>query len=285
MPLADEGGVQMSERDPRPFEVTPPQGPAAPLIAHVPHASWYVAERARHCIVLRDAELRCELVRLTDWHVDRLFSWVPGLGGEMFGSTLSRAAFDPERFRDDADEPMAGVGQGVAYKGTTQLGKLADITAEEREWRLVHWYDPYHEALAARVTALLERFGRVLILDCHSFATVPLPSEPDQRPHRPDVCIGTDDFHTPAELPDALETSLRAEGLVVGRDTPFAGTIVPLRYYGADKHVRSVMIEVRRGLYCNEATGEPTATFDDIKTALERAVGGVVAAFSGARAQ
>jgi len=214
----------MREADPRPFAVTLPQGPAAPLIAHVPHAATHVPERVRRCIVLDDAELRGEIVRLTDWHVERLFSWVPALGGEVFASTLSRVAFDPERFRDDADEPMAAVGQGAIYTGTTQLGKLADITHEEREWRLVHWYDPYHEAFAARLAALLERFGRVLILDCHSFATVPLPSEPDQRPERPDVCLGTDDFHTPSGLADGLEARARAEGLVVGRDTPFAGT-------------------------------------------------------------
>ncbi len=249
----------------------------------MPHAATHVPERVRRCIVLDDAELRREIVRLTDWHVERLFSWVPGLGGEMFASALSRVAFDPERFRDDADESMAVVGQGAVYDGTTQRGKLADITGEEREWRLVHWYDPYHEAFEAHVTSLLERFGRVLILDCHSFATVPLPSEPDQRRDRPDVCIGTDDFHTPRELVDALETSVRADGLVVRRDTPFAGTIVPLRYHHVDTRVSSVMIEVRRGLYCDESTGEPTAAFDDITAALERAIGGTAAAFVDVR--
>jgi N-formylglutamate amidohydrolase len=272
----------MGESDSRPFEVTLPQGPAAPLIAHVPHASTYIPERVRRCIVLDEAELRREIVRLTDWHVDRLFSWVPRLGGEVFASTLSRVAFDPERFRDDADEPMAEVGQGAIYTRTTQLGKLADITVEEREWRLVHWYDPYHEAFEARVTALLARFDQALILDCHSFATVPLPSEPDQTPGRPDICIGTDGFHTPPELADVLESRVRAQGLVVRRDTPFAGTIVPLRYYLADQRVSSIMIEVRRGLYCDEATEEPRGAFDDITTALERAVGGAVAASIGA---
>lgn len=275
----------MCSGDPRPFEVTRPKGRPAPLIAHVPHAATQVPERVRRRIVLDDHELRGEIVRLTDWHVERLFSWVPGLGGAMFMSTLSRVAFDPERFRDDADEPMAEVGQGSLYDGTTQLGKLAAITDEEREWRLTHWYDPYHEAFEAHVTALLERFGRALILDCHSFATVPLPSEPDQTPDRPDVCIGTDALHTPPELVDALEARVGAEGLVVRRDTPFAGTIVPLRYYRTDKRVSSVMVEVRRGLYCDEANGEPTAGFDGITTALERAVGGVVTAFVGAWAE
>ncbi|MEE4276724.1 MAG: N-formylglutamate amidohydrolase [Thermoleophilia bacterium] len=271
----------MSESDHRPFEVTVPQGSAAPLIAHVPHAATHVPERVRRCIVLDDAELRREIVRLTDWHVERLFSWVPKLGGELFASTLSRVAFDPERFEDDSHEPMTAVGQGVVYTGTTQRGTLAEITSEERAWRIGHWYRPYHEALEVAVGALLARFGTALILDCHSFATVPLPSEPDQRPGRPDICLGTDELHTPLTLVDALGSSLAAEGLDVRRDAPFAGTIVPARFYGTEAKVRSVMIEVRRGLYCDEATGEPAARFDEVAQALERAVGGAVAGFIG----
>jgi N-formylglutamate deformylase len=129
------------------------------------------------------------------------------------------------------------------------------------------------------VGALLEWSGTALILDCHSFATVPLPSEPDQSPDRPDVCLGTDEVHTPAALAGALERSLAAEGLIVRRDAPFEGTLVPARFCRTDARVRSVMIEVRRGLYCDEATGEPTARFDRVRATLKRAVGGTVAEF------
>jgi len=259
------------------------RGPQIPLIAHVPHAATDVPERVRRCIVIDAAGLRRELVRLTDWHVDRLFSWVRDLDGEMFAATLSRVAFDAERYEDDTKEPMAEMGQGVVYTHTTQRGRLAEITPEERAWRVEHWYRPYHAAFGGRVATLLDRFGAALILDCHSFATVPLPSEPDQRLNRPDICIGTDESHTPAALADALERALSAEGLTVRRDAPFAGTIVPLRYYGIDVRVRSVMIEVRRGLYCDEATGEPTARFDELALALERAVGGAAAESIGSQ--
>lgn len=269
----------MPESAPSTYVVTPPRGTPIPVIAHVPHAATHVPERVRRCIVLDDAELRREIVRLTDWHADWLFSWVTGLGGEMFAATLSRVAFDAERYDDDAKEPMADKGQGVVYTGTTQRGRLAEITPEERAWRIAHWYRPYHDAFEERVAALLERFGAALILDCHSFATVPLPSEPDQRPGRPDICLGTDAGHTPPALADTLERSLVAEGLTVRRDAPFAGTYVPSRFSGTDDRVRSVMIEVRRGLYCDEATGGPTARFGELALALERAVGGAVAAF------
>jgi N-formylglutamate amidohydrolase len=111
------------------------------------------------------------------------------------------------------------------------------------------------------------------VLDCHSFATIPLPSEADQDPERPDVCLGTDPFHTPNELVEALALRLRGEGFRVAVDRPFAGTIVPLRWYGTDPRVTSVMLEVRRGLYMDEATGEPLGAFDDVAARLEGAVG------------
>ena len=37
----------------------------------------------------------------------------------------------------------------------------------------------------------------------------------------------------------------------------FIGTYVPLEQYGTDQRVHSVMIEIRRDLYMDEATGEP----------------------------
>jgi hypothetical protein len=36
------------------------------------------------------------------------------------------------------------------------------------------------------------------------------------------------------------------------------------------------MIEVRRGLYCDEATGERLPAFDDVRAALHRAVASVL---------
>ena len=179
-------------------------GGDAPMVVHVPHASTLIPPAIREQILLDDAELAREIVRLTDWHVDDLFDWTLELGATLFVNQLSRLVFDPERFADDEQEPMAKVGQGVVYTHSTQGELLAEITPEERAKRIRDLYEPYHEALSAVVSDALERFGTCLILDCHSFATVPLPSELDQAPDRPDVCIGTDGFHTPAELVEAL---------------------------------------------------------------------------------
>jgi N-formylglutamate amidohydrolase len=211
-------------------------------------------------------------VRLTDWHTDELFDWLRDHGAHIFSNRLSRLVFDPERFADDAQEPMAKVGQGVVYTKTTTGQPLRELAEDDRARRLAELFEPYHAALSGLVGSQLERFGRCTLIDCHSFATVPLPSEADQSAQRPDICIGTDAFHTPAALTSSLEEAFRAEGWRVSRDTPFSGCLVPLAYHRLDRRVASVMIEVRRGLYCDEATGERLPTFAAVHAALRRAI-------------
>lgn len=258
-----------------PFAIIEPTTARGPIVAHVPHASTVIPPDIRAEILLDDALAR-ELIRLTDWHTDELFAFMADLGAPLFVNCLSRLVFDPERFVDDADEPMAAVGQGVVYTRTTDGEPLRAIDDAERTRRIEAYFDPYHAAFTALVADTLDRFGRCLIVDCHSFATEPLPSEPDQAPHRPDICIGTDAFHTPPELAEALHGAMASEGLRVRLDSPFAGSLVPLSYNGRDDRVRSVMIEVRRGLYCDETTGARSASFGDIRASLARAIQAVV---------
>lgn len=254
------------------YQVLGPRGPAAPLVGHVPHASSVIPRSVRREILLDDEGLARELVRLTDWDTDDLFDWLRDRGATMFVNRLSRLVVDPERFADDAEEPMAAVGQGAVYTRTTSGAPLRELTEEARGRRIAQSFEPYHAALSRLVGSLLERFGRCTLIDCHSFATLALPSERDQSPHRPDICIGTDAFHTPAALAASLERRFRAEGLRVRRDTPFSGSLVPLDLYRRDRRVTSVMIEVRRGLYCDEATGKRLQGYAELRSALERAI-------------
>jgi len=273
--------VNVSGTQVTPFEIVRPKCPRTPLIAHIPHASTVVPLRVRQeTIVLGDSDLQGELVRLTDRHTDRLFSWVLELGGSLFVSKMSRLVFDPERFLDDASEPMAAVGQGAFYTHATDGTRLATLSEDEQERRARELYQPYHEALTALVASTVEQFGVAILLDCHSFATIPLPSEPDQTPDRPDICIGTDSLHTPPSLAEGLVSAFQSEGLTVQLDSPFAGTLVPLRFLRVDDRVRSVMIEVRRGLYCDEATGETSADFGATRAAVQRAVTTAIATTS-----
>jgi N-formylglutamate deformylase len=252
--------------------ITRPAGGAAPIIAHVPHASAVIPVDVRVELLLSDDELADELLRLTDHETDTLFSGLTELGATAFVNDLSRLVFDPERFLDDSVEPMAPRGQGVVYwQGSRgQLIRAASTSVRNRHVR--ERYRPYHAALDALVAEQLAAAGECLVIDCHSFPTVPLASELDQTPDRPDICIGTDVHHTPGPLAEALEAAFRAEGWRVERDRPYAGTFVPSGFYGRDDRVRSVMIEVRRGLYMDEATGGRSPAFGDVRAAITRAI-------------
>ena len=104
------------------FEIVPPRADRAPMVAHVPHASTFIPPTARELIRLDDSALHRELVRMTDWDTEDLFSWALDLGGSIFVNRVSRLVMDPERFADDDEEPMSGRGQGVVYTKTTDGG-------------------------------------------------------------------------------------------------------------------------------------------------------------------
>jgi N-formylglutamate amidohydrolase len=111
-----------------------------------------------------------------------------------------------------------------------------------------------------------------MIIDCHSFPSVALPYELDQREERADFCIGTDAFHTPAVIRDTMVTAVKEAGYSVAVDAPFAGALVPLSCYRKDDRVLSVMIEVNRRLYMDEQSGRKTREFDEVHATVGRLI-------------
>lgn len=217
----------------------------SPVVIHVPHASESIPGPERAAF---RCDLKEELLKMTDHYCDALFC----SGDPSVVFPVSRLVCDPERFREDSQESMSAVGMGAVYTRTHDGGVLRTADRETRERILQTYYDPHHKALTDAVQAELDRNGRCLIIDGHSFSATPLPYEPDQDPRRPDFCIGTDPYHTPDELVRAAIGFLNGRGYSTAVNAPFAGTIVPMRFYRKDKRVSSVMIEINRALYMND---------------------------------
>jgi hypothetical protein len=164
------------------------------------------APQERQAIRLDDAELNKELLRMTDAYKDELFPLTPVEAGRVVFPS-SRLVCDVERFPSDENEPMAKRGMGAIYSRTSVGDVLrARPDAALRQSLLDRWYWPHHAQLERMVNDVIARSGVCLIVDCHSFSSVPLPHEPDQTTPRPDFCIGTDPFHTPAAIRDAILT-------------------------------------------------------------------------------
>ncbi len=231
------------------------------IVLHVPHSSTFIpeSERGSFRIGLSD-----ELLKMTDRYCDELFCG--GYSSVVF--PVSRLVCDPERFRDDALEPMSKVGMGAVYTRAHDGAVLRSVGIEERERILKTYYDPHHAALTEAVQSALDKTDYCFIIDGHSFAPKPLPFEKDQRPDRPDFCIGTDPYHTPDELARSAFRFLRERGYSVDFNAPFSGSIVPMRFYRKDRRVASIMIEINRRLYMYD-DGRRNEEFNTIRTVVQ----------------
>lgn len=221
------------------------------------------------------------MLKMTDWFVNDLFSEVAAVGGIVVRYDVSRLVVDPERFEADEMEAMSAKGMGVIYTKTHDGSPLrknepSDI---ERDDLLNLYYRPYHKAIEDEAQAMLDSFSRCFILDCHSFPSKPLLYELAQNPNRPDICLGTDPFHTPGNLIETIQEFFQKRSLSTALNMPFEGTYVPLRYLGKDKRVSSLMIEINRKLYMDETTGEKSESFVRIKQILTGVVNEVISFF------
>jgi N-formylglutamate deformylase len=234
------------------------------LILHIPHSKSSIPKQYRDHFVLSDSKLSNELLLLVDHFTDKLYE---GYKSVIF--QYPRLLVDVERFPDDKDEPMSKLGMGFIYTKCTDGSPLKrKLTVTEVE-ELRSIYDHHHKELTSAVELELAEKYYAFIVDCHSFPSMPLTCDQNQKIPRPDFCIGTDDFHTPTELTKKLQVQLESLGYVVKVNEPYAGTIVPNKYYGKNLKVKSIMIEVNRSLYMNEKTGTKAKGFNVVRSHIQ----------------
>ena len=225
------------------------------VIFHIPHDSTVIPSEVRDQLVLNDKDLFREIIKMTDHHTYDLIARIFPTS-QIVRFPVSRLVVDVERFESDCDECMAARGMGVIYKSTHELKPLRrHLLPTEREHLLSKWYRPHHALLTGAVDQALNEFRRALVIDVHSFPSLPLPYETDLAAYRPEICIGSDSYHTPWEVVHELSRGFEFHGFEVGINTPFAGAIVPAKHYKKDERVQAVMIEIRRDLYLDESTG------------------------------
>jgi len=140
-------------------------------------------------------------------------------------------------------------------------------------------YDPYHKAITKEVQELINNFNKCLIIDVHSFPAIPLPYEVSQDIRRPHICLGTDPYHSPEDLIEFFQSFFKDINLTTEINKPFVGCYVPSKFLHREKRVKSIMIEINRKLYMNEATGEKNDSFGEIKSNIRKLVNQIITKF------
>lgn len=236
------------------------------IILHIPHSSTFIPQEIREDIILSDQELQDELLKTTDRYVDELFE-VEGVN--IHKSQYSRLVFDPERFRDDDLESMSKAGMGAVYCKTCKGSTIRKLDPEYRECILKKYYDPYHEEFERKVRTIIKDYNECVIIDCHSFSSTKQEHELVNDEERPEICIGTDEFHTPQSLAVFTGDFFKGKGFSCKFNIPHAGSIVPIPFYNKDKKCTSIMIEINRKIYMNEENGKKLDTFEQLKKVIE----------------
>jgi N-formylglutamate deformylase len=215
-----------------------------PVIVHTPHTSRHIPTADRSAILLSDTALAREIRLSTDVGVDRVARLLHDDHDQvtLAAASLSRLVFDPERF--SANDPTESTGRGLVYTRTATGRRLrADLDEPTLDWFRQH-HRHYTRSVEHVVRRSLERHGRVLIIDLHSYTVEPLAHEDPLAP-RPEICLGTDVDHTPAALVDVARSTFGVS-FDVAIDTPYSGAYVPGRLHSSGAPVSSIMVEIRR---------------------------------------
>jgi N-formylglutamate deformylase len=226
--------------------------PVSPVVIHVPHSSRLIPDEFRGQFGCSQQQIDGAHAALVDHDTDVMASGFTSVVQFPF----SRLLLDVERFWDDSAESMAAIGMGAIYSVDHELRSLERHITDADKARLKQLYEEHHLALETAVDACLATHDRCLIIDLHSYPTEKLPYELSDG-HRPQLCIGADQVHTPTRLIEQVERIGAEHGFETAVNSPFAGSIVPLKHYQQDLRVNTVMLEWRRDTYQVDGTSDP----------------------------
>ncbi len=222
-----------------------------PLLVSLPHIGQHIP------LELGDTFLPHALnVEDTDWHLDLLYDFVPGLGASLIVPHHSRYVIDLNRPSDN--RPMyPGVNNTElcptrSFTGESLYRDGMGPDAAEVARRTTHYWQPYHDTLRGELERLKREHGYAILLDGHS-----IKSElPWLFPGRlPDLNLGTADGTSCAHsLRDALTSLLAAQTryahVVDGR---FKGGYITRRYGQPGEGIHAVQLEKCWRCYMNES--------------------------------
>lgn len=212
------------------------------LVYHIPHSSIYIPDTTGFIT----ERIEDNLLEMTDWATDEMFCTE---GAARLVVPHSRLFCDVERF-DDEHEPQFKNGRGFYYSNGYDGLPLRAVDEEHKRVVYNDYYKKHHGALYQAVMEKIEQYGVCHVIDCHSFGDNPYGTPADV-PSNPDICIGTDPFHTPDYLLEQTIHFWESRGYSVDVNNPFAGCIVPIEHLEREPRVKGMMIEVHKRLYMN----------------------------------
>jgi N-formylglutamate deformylase len=254
---------------------------STPLLVSMPHVGTHLPDE-----LARRMTDNARGVADTDWHVDRLYDFLGGLGAAIIQATHSRYVIDLNRPPDSAPLYPGAANTGLCpteqfdgqplYKGGETPGDAEVQQRLERYWR------PYHDRLSAELQALRAGHGIALLFEAHTIRSrVPRLFEG----RLPDINLGTADGKSCASDLAALliETAGEAEAYSSVLNGRFKGGYITRRYGRPAEGIHAVQLELAQLTYMDE--DPPYGFREDLAAAVRPVLRAIVQAMIGWRSR
>jgi N-formylglutamate amidohydrolase len=272
-----------------PIETIEPARLASPLVFSSPHSGSIYPERFLAASRLDPLTLR----RSEDAYVDELFRSCVALGAPLLRALFPRAYLDVNREPYELDPQVfegrlpdfantrslrvaVGLGTIPRVVGDSQAIYKEPMSVGEGLGRIAWLYRAYHEQLRALVERALGRFGRAMLIDCHS-----MPSNAADVAGLNVVLGARSGASAAAQVVDLLVVDTNRAGYRVRRNKPFAGGFITENFGAPSKGVHAVQIEIARALYLDEPRLVRTESWTELRDNLFSAVKVLAREFGG----
>ena len=224
---------------------------SVPLIVNVPHSGTYLPPSIGQ--TLSAAGLK---VPDTDWHVEKLYDFVPSLGATLMVATHSRIVVDLNR--DPSGDALYPGASNTEICPTATFANepiyrpgLAPGGAEIAQ-RVAQYWRPYHYQLAMEIERIKSRHGICILLDAHSIVSE-APRFFDG--YLPDLNLGTADEKSCDEslAQSAFAVLKHAEGFTAVHNGRFKGGFITRDYGVPGDEIHALQLEVGQRCYMDES--------------------------------
>jgi N-formylglutamate deformylase len=259
------------------YRIIPPSKAEVPLLISVPHCGTQFPDELKE-------EYKPELSKApddTDWFVDELYNFVSEMGAGMIAANYSRWVIDLNR--DPQSKPLYNDGRIITALCTTTdfLGNAiykderTEVALSEVNRRVETYYQPYHVAIQKQLDELKNKFGKVVLWDCHSIRQV-VPTI--QKDKFPDLIVGdADEASAAQEFIHVALTNLKSGPYHVHHNHPFKGGYIT-RYFGQpQQNQHALQLEMCKLHYMDDSeTKFDLGRANKMREVLKRTLGGLI---------
>ena len=264
------------------FEINCPRSQIIPFVFSSPHSgrnypNSFIANSKLDLLTLRRSE---------DSFVDDLYAEAPNYGAPLLKALFPRAYLDPNREAYELDQEMfseklpdfVNTNSPHVHSGLGTIPRVVangneiyqdKLSFDEANHRINSLYVPYHSTLQNLISETKLKFGKCILIDCHSMPSINNSANSAKQGKPVDIVLGNSHGKTCApELIQFVDGHFKNLNFVVRQNHPYAGGYITKHYGKPSSGVHTLQIEINRACYMNEKTITRRSDFLIIKNKI-----------------